>query len=214
MNNTYILMAVAILLGLVFLWRGVFAVALKQRSTVLGVVQLLLGVSCLAIGVSVATAVYHLSAYQKLIQEQPLAKIHIESIDNAPQHFALRLKLQDGSLQSYEIMGDQWQFDARFIKWKSYAILLGLPPFYQVERLSGRYMLAADELNKPRTVYDIAINQGLNLYALATKKPELLPFVDVSYGSSTYMPLIPGASYQVVVTPTGLIARPLLASDF
>ena len=44
---------------------------------------------------------------------------------------------------------------------------------------------------------------------MSTDHPRWLPFVDAVYGSATYMPMADGARYQVSITQSGLIARPL-----
>ena len=64
---------------------------------------------------------------------------------------------------------------------------------------------ASDE----RTVYALSENPGVDLWTLSIEYPRWLPFVDAVYGSATYLPMADGARYEVSITQSGLIARPL-----
>ena len=64
---------------------------------------------------------------------------------------------------------------------------------------------ASDE----RTVYALSENPGVDLWTLSVDYPRWLPFVDAVYGSATYLPMADGARYEVSITQSGLIARPL-----
>src|SRR5262249_60729388 len=47
------------------------------------------------------------------------------------------------------LFGDQWRIDAEFLKWKSWANLLGLDAQYRLDRLEGRYRTAAEQNSEP-----------------------------------------------------------------
>ena len=47
---------------------------------------------------------------------------------------------------------------------------------------------------------------------LTLDKPGRLPFVDAVYGNAAYMPMSDGARYEISITQTGLIARPVNAA--
>ena len=53
---------------------------------------------------------------------------------------------------------------------------------------------------------------GLDLWNLTTQYSRWLPFVDAVYGSATYQPMAEGARYEVTITQSGLIARPVNAA--
>lgn len=207
-NTIYLIMGAGLIFGFLLLMLGVRNVLIAQSKKVSGLFQTLLGGCLLSTGAFLGLLSYHLSAYQNLTQEEPVAVVEIETMDNIPQYFAAKVILQDGSRSSHQIRGDQWQLDARFIKWQSHAVQLGLKPLYQVERLSGRYIKIEDEKTKERTVHELLVKKGLNFWQYANQYAEHLPFVDAQYGSSTYMPLIHGAKFEVLATPTGLMARP------
>ena len=109
----------------------------------------------------------------------------------------------------FEIQGDEWQMDARVVIWKPPATLLGLDPIYQLDRLSGRYSAVEEELSKVRSVYALSEPVPLDVWQFARRYPKLLPGVDAHYGTATYLPMAHDAIYEVKMTRTGLIARPL-----
>ena len=150
----------------------------------------------------------NLHTYARLTHEQPVAEIIFEA--RGPQHYRATLtRVPDGEMQVFVLAGDEWQLDARVLKWKGWANLLGLDAQYRLERVSGRYRDIEQERHDERTVYDLSENPGVDLWALSTKYPRWLPFVDAVYGSATYMPIADNARYEISITQSGLIARPL-----
>ena len=80
----------------------------------------------------------NLHTYNRLTYEQPVAEIVFEA--RGPQHFRATLaQVPSGELQMFMLAGDEWQLDARVLKWKGWANLLGLDAQYRLERVSGRY---------------------------------------------------------------------------
>ena len=150
----------------------------------------------------------NLYTYARLVDERPVATLYFEL--NAPNLYTATLTYADGRApESFELAGNEWQIDARVIKWAGWANLLGMDAHYRLDRLSGRYLWVADELNQPRTVYDLAYdNPGLDLWELGQRYSDWLPWRDAMYGSAAYLPMAHAAEYQVRITQTGLIARP------
>ena len=149
----------------------------------------------------------NLHTYNRLTYEQPVAEIVFEA--RGPQHYRATLaQVPSGELQMFMLAGDEWQLDARVLKWKGWANLLGLDAQYRLERVSGRYRDIEQERHGERTVYPLAENPGLDLWKLTLDYPSRLPFVDAVYGNAAYMPMTDGARYEVSITQTGLIARP------
>lgn len=150
----------------------------------------------------------NLHTYSRLTYEQPVAEIVFET--RAPQSYRATLtRMPAGEMQIFVLSGDEWQLDARVLKWKGWANLLGLDAQYRLERVGGRYRDIEQERHAERTVYSLGENPGVDLWDLSQKYPRWLPFVDAVYGSATYMPMAEGARYQVSLTQSGLIARPL-----
>jgi len=153
----------------------------------------------------------NLRTYARLTYEAPVAELLFEA--RGPQRFHVTLtRLPRGEMQSFDMNGDEWQMDARVLKWKGWANVLGLDALFRLERLSGRYRDIEAERTAPRTVYGLADNPGWDVWSWALNHPNWLPFVDTSYGSATYLPMAQGARYRVAVSQTGLLARPLNAA--
>ena len=150
----------------------------------------------------------NLHTYARLTHEKPVAEIVFEA--RGPQQFRATLaEVPSGEMQLFMLSGDEWQLDARVLKWRGWANLLGLDAQYRLERIGGRYRDIEQERNGARTVYPLSENPGLDLWMLSTQYPRWLPFVDAVYGSATYMPMADGARYEISITQSGLIARPM-----
>ena len=86
--------------------------------------------------------------------------------------------------------------------------VIGFDTVYRLERLSGRYADAEEELTALRTVYPLWHTPRLDLWQLARRYHDYLPFADALYGSAAYVPMADGAQYVVTVTASGLAVRP------
>jgi len=149
--------------------------------------------------------------YARLTHEQPVAELVFEA--RGPQHYRATLtRMPSGEMQVFVLAGDEWQLDARVLKWKGWANLFGLDAQYRLERVGGRYRDIELERHAERTVYDLSDNPGVDLWELSTHYPRWMPFVDAIYGSATYQPMADGARYEVKITQSGLIARPVNAA--
>jgi hypothetical protein len=168
--------------------------------------SLLLAVAALLFVVSL-----NMHTYARLTHERPVAEIVFEQ--RGEQTFNATLtQVPNGEIQMFVLSGDEWQLDARVLKWKGWANLFGLDAQYRLERVSGRYRNIDQERTDERTVYALAENPGLDLWQMTLDKPDRLPFVDAVYGNAAYMPMSDGARYEVSITQTGLIARPVNAA--
>jgi len=171
----------------------------------------LTGITLLAVAAVAFIISLNLHTYARLTHEEPVAEIVFES--RGPQHYRATLtQVPSGQMQMFVLAGDEWQLDARVLKWKGWANLLGLDAQYRLERVAGRYRDLQQERRKERTVYPLSENPGVDLWELSTDYPQWLPFVDAVYGSATYLPMADGARYEVRITQSGLVARPLNGS--
>lgn len=166
------------------------------------------GLAFLAVAGAFFIVALNLRTYSRLTYEQPVAELVFEA--RGPQSFqAIITQIPSGSLQILQVNGDEWQLDARILKWRSWANVLGLNAQYRLERFSGRYRDIEQERSAPRSVYPLADNPGVDIWTLAAAGSRWVPFVDAVYGSATYLPMAHGARYQVTLSQTGLIARPI-----
>ncbi len=159
----------------------------------------------------------NIQTYHRLTYERPVATLELHQ--KGPQDFdATMIEPPSGDqpavTRNYEIHGDEWRIEARVLKWKPWANVLGLDTQYRLDRLSGRYQDTQDELNAERSAYDIrpVRSTGIDLWPLARQYSRGMGGaspVDTLYGSGAYMPMADNAKYEVRITQNGLIARPL-----
>ena len=184
------------IMGIRRIWRG---------GTTAGSLEGFIGLLLLAVAALMVVISINLYTYDRLTHESKAAEISFQEI--GPQHFGSTLKFKN-KIQILDLRGDDWQIDARVLKWRGMAVLFGLDTLYRLDRLSGRYRDVEQEKTAPRTVYSLSEEKGLDLWLMVNKFKRWIPWVDALYGSATYMPMVDGASYTVFVSFTGLLARP------
>jgi len=201
---TKIILLVMSLLGLVLLVTGLIRMARRKllRGSVQGLIGLLLIVSAI-LSWSVALNLY---SYQRFTSETPVVSLRFEA--RGPQAYRVYVILPDQQAQSFELRGDEWQVDARVLKWSGLATLLGLDTGFQLDRITGRYRDLQQERQLPHTVHSLYQSRGVDIWQLAREHQGWIPWVDAIYGSATYMPMADRAEYAVNITTSGLIARP------
>ncbi|OGB91666.1 MAG: hypothetical protein A2Z31_09400 [candidate division NC10 bacterium RBG_16_65_8] len=199
-----VIVAVAVLgvllavLGLRRLW---------ARRVVLGSLEGLTGLLFLSLAALVAAIGLNLRTYDRLTHEIPVATVSFQA--QGDQRFSAVLAPAAGKSLLFDVRGNEWQLDARILKWRGMATVLGLDTVYRLDRFSGRYRDVMQERERTRSVYGLSDEPGLDLWALARRYPRWLPWVDAVYGSATYMPMVNGATYRVTASQTGLLARPV-----
>src|SRR4051812_31441140 len=170
--------------------------------------SLVMGVLLLAIAGLFFLVSMNLHTYARLTYERPVAEIVFEA--RGPQRYrATLMAMPEGQMQMFVLAGDEWQLDARVLKWKGWANLLGLDAQYRLERVSGRYRQIDQERKDERTVYALSENPGIDMFTASIDHKRWLPFVDAVYGSAVYLPMADGARYEVAITQSGLLARPV-----
>ena len=144
--------------------------------------------------------------YKEYAQEVPVATVSFRQ--SGEQSFIATVTRTDGSAEDFRLKGDQWQLDARIIKWRVPFSLLGLKPGYQLDRISGRYYALEDERSRDRTVYSLHRDPvGIDVWQMANDGWSVL--IDARYGSAAYLPMADGALFEVNAGATGLVARPM-----
>ncbi len=149
-----------------------------------------------------------IASYNELVAEKDIATIRFEK--NKEQHYTATLITNSGDMDRYELYGDQWQLDSRILKWSSQAARLGIKTGYRLERLAGRYISLNDERDKPRRLY--ALNESpwsVDIWMWLNNIDDKIGMVDARYGNSVFLPMSDGAFFQIALSNTGLVARPL-----
>ena len=148
-----------------------------------------------------------LRGYQRLTAEQPAGELQFSRV-SAHQYNGV-LTYPNGTVEYFPLRGDEWQVDARILEWRPSVNLLGFDTAYRLDRISGRYTQIEDERSQPRTVYALNEPGRLDLWELAHRYHNWLPWIDALYGSATFLPMAAGAQYEIEVSQSGLLARPL-----
>jgi hypothetical protein len=170
-------------------------------------VRRLVGLLLVALALVSVLLAMSLMQFFRLINDAPL--LHVAIVQKGAQQFTMTAKLPDGQSYDYALNGDEWQIDARVVRWRLPALLAGVPPLYRLERVSGRYSDVAQETTLPRTAYAFSDSTVPDLGVIKQRFPNWLPYVDVQFGSAAYMPMFDGAQYEVFMDPRGaLFIRP------
>jgi hypothetical protein len=190
-------------LGVILFFSGIQRV--WRRRVMTGSLEGLVGLLLLAIAAFVIAISVNLNTYHRLTRDLPVAEVRFQRIE--PQHFWADVMIKNNT-RTLDLRGDEWQIDARVLKWHGAAVLIGFDTLYRLDRLSGRYWDLSKEKTGPRTVYSLSEEPGLDLWMIAKRYARWIPWADAVYGSATYMPMVDGAHYTVSVGSSGLLARP------
>lgn len=211
--------AVAVLGALLFL-AGI--TSLFRGRLFGGLVGAASGTALLATALVAALLGQNIQTYARLTSERPVATVSVRQL--APQYFEVTVAqplANDASARAavYPVHGDEWRMEAQVLKWKPWANVIGLDSQYRLDRLSGRYQNIDQERTGARSVHALSGGDGdtghlsalpwsLSVWDTARKYRRYVDAVDTLYGSAAYMPMADGATYEVWITQSGLIARP------
>lgn len=179
---------------------------LRRLQIARGTMFFLSGGFVIALAAAAALVAMNLYTYARLTHEQEAARVSIRQLGE--RQYVLSVQTRKGPARHFQLQGDEWQIDARVLKWGALGNLLGLDSVYRFERLSGRYADITQERGAARTVHSLAEDPGLDLWSLLRKHHQYVPLADALYGSAAYVPLAEGAEYRISVSSSGLVVRP------
>jgi hypothetical protein len=179
---------------------------LRRLKLVGGTLYLLLGGILVLLGVAAGLVAINLVTYARLTHEQEAARITTRRV--AERQYTVSVQIPQRPARHYNLSGDEWQIDARVLKWRGIGTLLGFDTVYRLERLSGRYGDVQSERSAPRTVHELVEERGVDFWSVARGYQRYMPFADALYGSAAYVPMAEGAEYLVTVSSSGLVVRP------
>ena len=192
-------------LGVLLAFSGVGGMRRRPMS---GGIGALLGVLLVASAGLVGLVGLNMRTYDRLTYEQYVAQIEFAQL--GPQDFEATVRTPDGEERTFEIKGDDWQMDARVLKFPGWANVAGIDAVYRLDRLGGRYEDVDQERTAPRTIYALSDDPGIDVWKLARGRGKALN-IDASFGSAVYHPMADGAQFEVNLTQTSLVSRPLNA---
>ncbi len=204
MNTTLVVAAVIFSLASI-LFLGNAITALRRARPLKTFNRLIAFALCLALGGVFGGLALSTSGYKALTREELAARIEIERL--SPERFIAVFEYADGHRQVFDLAGDEFYVDARILKWKAPANLIGLHTAYELDRVAGRYASIDDERSRSRSVFPLAAPNLVDLFDLRRRFPILEPLVDAEYGSASYITASDGASLELLVSTTGLLLR-------
>jgi hypothetical protein len=167
-------------------------------------ISLLLVVMLGAIAVLLLAA--NVYTYHRLTAETLIAELRFEPTGD--RRYLAYLKTGDRCRERvFPVLGEQWRVDAEFVKWRYWALLLGLDSDYRLDRLEGRYRSAAEQNTAPNIAHDLGGGTALDVVEIARALGPLNFLLDATYGTSTYQDIDPDRVYRVYRTSTGIITR-------
>lgn len=214
--------AVVGVIGLVFLLSGLSG--LFRRRIISGGLSAIGGGGLLAAAAIASLTGLNIQTYARLTYERPVAVLDLKQL--GPQYFEVSVTQpegEDGSASRstvYPVHGDEWRVEAQVLKWKPWANVLGLDSQYRLDRLSGRYQSIEQERSAERSVHALSgetqaegfadrLPWRVSAWDMARRYRGRIDAVDTLYGSAAYMPMADGARYEVWITQSGLVARPV-----
>lgn len=156
-------------------------------------------VTIISLALNVILAGLLVLTYSSLTQEQTIATIRFNQIENKECTYTAHLYDETGSvIDTYKIYGDQWRMDAVFIKMKYWANIFGMDSKYALNRFEGRYKDIDQENSKVHKAYQLESQGIIDTFSF---------FVDAIYGSSVYQDIKLNTEYTVLKSQTGLMVR-------
>jgi hypothetical protein len=176
-------------------------IMLLKRRMLLAALNGTAGFSLLSLGMILALVLFNIHTYHRLTREIQLAQVEIGAKTSA----GIPVRIQfNGGERLFFIDAAEWQLDARFLKWKPWAYLVGSEPMVRLETLSGRQP-GTTEGKRPES-HPLSPESPL-LSDMAARITHWTGMVDSYYGSSVYMPAVEGSVYNVSASISGLVAR-------
>jgi len=180
---------------------------LRRRRVLGGALHGTTALTLILLSVCTALLAANLRTYQRLTYEQPAGELQLSRAGE--REFNAVLTYPGGERVNFALSGDEWQIDARVLKWHALANMIGFDTAYRLERISGRYTRIEDERSRARTVYSLNPAQRIDPWDLVHRYHSWVPWVDALYGSATFLPMADGALYEIKVSQNGLVGRPL-----
>jgi hypothetical protein len=179
------------LLGAIVLAAGIGALVRRRPYSAIG--GIFSGGLFLALGAVILLLGLDVQTYRRLSFERPVATLQLHQTgDNA---FDVTIAEAAGEQQprSFHLSGDEWRIEARVLKWKPWANVLGLDARYRLERLAGEFTDSAAEAAGPHSIVDLGGPERWGQLADWGQRLNRLDLIDTLYGSAAIMPMADGA---------------------
>lgn len=164
------------------------------------------GLAFLALAGLIGLVAYDLYSYAPLPEDKPLVTLSFKG-DGSRYRVSV---LEGNHERSVTLEGDLWQLDARLLRWKGLAALIGLDPGYRLEKLSGRFLSIEQQSLAQHAAVTLAQSPyGVDLWRWLRLGQHDLFMFDPQAQRVTYLPMADEAVFTISMTPTGLLAQPM-----
>ena len=179
---------------------------MRKIISVLFIVCLILFVSCFFL------VKFYLASYRFFSERRLVAVVECKQADKSSNK-TLDIEFFPDSDEAHErtflFNSDEWVLESRIVQWKSFLGIAGARSYFQLERLSGRYLDIEQEKTMPRVVYGLDTHKK-GLWEFIYKYQKLMPFVEAAYGNSAFVRFENGKIFHVYVTNSGLMIKDMI----
>jgi len=148
--------------------------------------------------ISASLVASNILVYHRLTHEFPIALVSVQALKKQQYHVQV-LQLRSCQENTFILRGDEWQMDARILKWHDWANIVGLDASYQLDRITGRYRDIRQQQNNLPSVFALETEETFDLWSLK-KDYQWLPWFDAEFGQSVYLPMNDKEHYEVKMT--------------
>lgn len=144
--------------------------------------------------------------YQVVPAQAPMAVVSFENV--GLQRWRVTIAESNGDRRVHELLGDLWQLDVRMLRYHGIGALLGTPPSFELERLSGRYISVEDEANKDHADFQLVTRSvlGYDLWSRAAANGSML--VEATRSNVAMVPIMDGAIFELRLNNDHLAVKP------
>jgi len=179
---------------------------LKKKKP-LGAAKKTVGLSIFSlITVSSSFLLVGVQGYQAFTKETLVAKITIVPL--AVQKYRAIVEFESGEKQQFVLQGDEIMFEAKVLKWKPWANVIGLETAYRLDRIRGRFKDIDQEKNRQSTIFPLTKAAKLDLSQWRADYQQLSYLLDVEHGSASYVSVEDVQYFDLMITTNGLLLRP------
>ncbi len=203
-----VILIVAIVSGVISFYFLITLLSKIKKLKLLGSLKKLVGLALFSsVTLTASLLLITTQGYQTLTHEEVIATVSV--IPKSEQNFIAVVEYAAGGINKFELLGDEIMIDAKILKWESWANIFGLQTAYKLSRIRGRYNDINDEKYKPATIFELGNDLSYDISNWRDDYQALSYLLDVEHGSVSYQSVQQNQVFQLVVTNSGLLLRPL-----
>jgi hypothetical protein len=180
---------------------------LSNRHWIIGFARGISGFFLLFISIGLMFSAQDIFSYRTLLPEQTLMTMSFHR--TSPKHFTVELQEATGDSRKEEIDGEQWQLNVRMFYWTPLFKAVGFRTGYQLDSIKGRYL----ELDmKNPSAAPVALrtqDHKVDVWSFVNENSGAIPGLEAVVVTPGFIPLVDGAIFEVVLSGTELVAKPM-----